>query len=125
MPKSKVPEHAKRIAAEIEAMGYKPVGDRILIVRDEAIDKTEGGIILPDSAKRKPLRATVVALGTGFFLPQDRQSDFVLELTMEGFDRMERVLHTKYNPTLLEMTGTDGKTFEVEVVTPRDIFVLL
>lgn len=125
MPTTRVPDHAKKIAAEIEAMGYRVVGDRILVVRDEAIDKTEGGIILPDSSKRKPLRATVVALGSGFSLPDERQSDYALELTLQGIERLDRVLHTKYNPVLLEMAGTDGKTFEVEIMTPRDIFVIL
>lgn len=47
------------------AVGIKPLGDRVLIQRIEAAEEIKGGIIIPDSAKEKPLEAKVVALGTG------------------------------------------------------------
>jgi chaperonin GroES len=43
----------------------KPLGDRIIVKRLEAESKTKGGIVLPDSAKEKPRRGKVVAVGTG------------------------------------------------------------
>ncbi len=46
-------------------MSIKPLNDRILVKRLEAEDKTEGGIILPDSAKEKPNQGKVVAVGEG------------------------------------------------------------
>ena len=41
----------------------RPTGDRVLIRRDEAESKTKGGIVLPDTAKQKPRRGTVQAVG--------------------------------------------------------------
>src|SRR5256885_12348857 len=46
-------------------MNIRPLGDRIVIRREEAEDKTAGGIILPDTAKNKPQRGTVLAVGPG------------------------------------------------------------
>lgn len=43
----------------------KPLGDRVLIKRLEAEEKTAGGIVLPDTAKEKPKQGRVVALGNG------------------------------------------------------------
>jgi chaperonin GroES len=42
-----------------------PLGDRIVLVRDAAEETTAGGIVLPDSAKDKPQRGTVLAVGDG------------------------------------------------------------
>jgi chaperonin GroES len=49
-------------------MKVKPLGDRIVIRRFEADEKTAGGIILPDSAKNKPQKGKVVAIGPGKML---------------------------------------------------------
>ena len=46
-------------------MNLKPLGDRIVVRREDAEDKTSGGIVLPDSAKNKPQRGTVLAVGPG------------------------------------------------------------
>ena len=43
----------------------RPLGDRVLIRRLEAQDETPGGILLPDTAKEKPKRGKVVAVGEG------------------------------------------------------------
>ena len=47
------------------ATKVKPLGDKVLVKRDEAGDKTESGIYLPESAKDKPKTGTVHAVGTG------------------------------------------------------------
>jgi len=46
-------------------MKIKPLGDRIVIKRFEAQEKTAGGIVLPDSAKDKPQKGKVLAVGPG------------------------------------------------------------
>jgi chaperonin GroES len=46
-------------------MNLKPIGDRIIVRRDAAGDKSKGGIFLPDNAKNKPQRGTVLAVGPG------------------------------------------------------------
>jgi len=47
------------------AVNVKPLGDHVLVEPLEEGDVTKGGIIIPDSAKEKPQRAKVIALGTG------------------------------------------------------------
>ena len=46
-------------------MGLKPIGDRIIVRRQAAEEKTTGGIILPDTAQNKPQRGEVIAVGPG------------------------------------------------------------
>lgn len=46
-------------------MGLKPIGDRIIVRRETAEEKTAGGIILPDTAKNKPQQGVVIAVGPG------------------------------------------------------------
>jgi chaperonin GroES len=46
-------------------MKIKPIGDRVLIEREESEEKTSGGILLPDTAKEKPQIGKVVAVGDG------------------------------------------------------------
>ena len=46
-------------------MNIKPLADRIVIRRFEAEEKTRGGILLPDAAKNKPQKGTVLAIGPG------------------------------------------------------------
>lgn len=43
-----------------------PLGDRVVLQRDAAEDTTAGGIVLPDSAKNKPQRGTVISVGEGY-----------------------------------------------------------
>ncbi|CEO88229.1 MAG TPA: co-chaperone GroES [Syntrophaceticus sp.] len=46
-------------------MSLKPLGERVILKLVEAEEKTEGGIVLPDTAKEKPQRGEVVAVGSG------------------------------------------------------------
>src|SRR5260370_8609756 len=46
-------------------MNVRPLGDRILVRRVEEVEKTRGGIIIPDSAKERPLEGKVIAVGSG------------------------------------------------------------
>lgn len=46
-------------------MSLTPIGDRIIVRRDAAESKTSGGIYLPDNAKNKPQRGTILAVGPG------------------------------------------------------------
>jgi len=76
----------------------KPLGDRVLLKRLEAEEKTTGGIVLPDAAKEKPKQGKVVAVGEGKQLDsgekvacQVKKGDVVLfgsfagtEVTVEG-----------------------------------------
>src|SRR4051812_27536105 len=77
-------------------MQVKPLGDRIVIRRQEAEDKTAGGILLPDSAKNKPQRGKVLAVGAGRMLKdgsrrglQVKVGDSVLFTTWAGDEYKE------------------------------------
>ncbi|HBJ34492.1 MAG TPA: co-chaperone GroES [Planctomycetaceae bacterium] len=52
----------------------QPLGERLVIRREESETTTAGGIVLPDSAKEKPARGTVVAIGTGKLLDDGTRS---------------------------------------------------
>ena len=51
-------------------MDLKPIADRIIVRREASDEKTTGGIILPDAAKKKPQRGTVLAVGPGKMNPK-------------------------------------------------------
>ena len=74
-------------------MKLKPLADRVLIQPTAAEEVTASGIIIPDSAKEKPLRGTVVAVGNG-----SKDEEMVLK---EG----DVVLYGKYAGTELEIDG--------------------
>ncbi len=46
-------------------MKFRPLHDRVLVQREESEEKTAGGIIIPDTAKEKPMQGKVVSVGTG------------------------------------------------------------
>ncbi len=74
-------------------MNIKPLADRVLISPAAAETKTASGIIIPDTAKEKPLRGTIVAVGPG-------TKDEAMQLK-EG----DQVLYGKYAGTELELDG--------------------
>lgn len=74
-------------------MTIKPLSDRILIEPAQAEEVTAGGIIIPDSAKEKPLKGTVKAVGTG-----TKDEEMVLKVG-------DVVLYGKYAGTEIEVDG--------------------
>lgn len=74
-------------------MNIKPLADRVLIKPAAAEEKTLGGIIIPDSAKEKPLKGEVVAAGNG---TKDE------EMIVKNGDQ---VLYGKYAGTEIELEG--------------------
>ena len=75
-------------------MNLKPLADRVLIQPTPAEEVTMSGIIIPDSAKEKPLKGTVVAVGNG-----TKDEEMVVK---EG----DNVLYGKYAGTEIEFDGT-------------------
>ena len=66
-------------------MKVRPLYDRVLVKRKEAAEEVRGGIIIPDSAKEKPLEAEVIAVGQGkraengeFIVPALKAGDIIL-----------------------------------------------
>ena len=75
-------------------MNIKPLADRVLIKPAAAEEKTLGGIIIPDSAKEKPLKGEVIAVGNG-----TKDEEIILK---PG----DQVLYGKYAGTELDLDGT-------------------
>lgn len=67
----------------------QPLGDRVVVQRDESEEVTTGGIVLPDSAKDAPARGTVVSVGDGIIMPDG--SRVALQLTVGA-----RVIFSSY-----------------------------
>ena len=76
-------------------LNIKPLADRVLVEPAAAEEKTAGGIIIPDTAKEKPMMGTVVAVGTG--KPDE-------PITVKVGDK---VLYGKYSGTELSFDGKD------------------
>lgn len=86
----------------------KPLADRVLVEPAAAEEKTAGGIIIPDTAKEKPQRGTVVAVGNG--KPDE-------PITVKVGDT---VLYGKYAGTELAYEGTDYL-----IMRESDIFAII
>jgi chaperonin GroES len=78
-------------------MRVRPLGDRIIVRREESSEKTAGGIVLPDNAKQKPQRGTVLAVGPGKMLKdgkrrplQVREGDRVIFTAWAGDEYKDR-----------------------------------
>jgi chaperonin GroES len=69
----------------------QPLGDKVVVERDESQSKTAGGIVLPDSSKEKPARGTIVAIGTGKLLDDGTRGAMQVK-------KGDRVLFTSYAP---------------------------
>lgn len=78
----------------------KPLGDKIVVKLIEADEKTAGGILLPDSAKKKPTEGTVIAVGSGRVLDSGDRNKLSVN---EG----DRVLFSKYGGTEVTIEGVD------------------
>ena len=91
-------------------MNIRPLQDRVILKRVKEEEKTKGGIIIPDTAKEKPLEGRVVAVGSGRL--DDNGKRVALEVKAG-----DRVLVGKY-------TGTEVKIEDVEHVIVREEEIL-
>lgn len=88
----------------------QPLGDRVVIRRESAEEKTKGGLYLPDSAKDKPARGTVVSIGDGKILDNGKRSQFQVK---EG----DKVLFLSY-------AGEEFKISDDELLLMRESDIL-
>ena len=86
------------------ALNVKPLGDRILVEAIEEKEVKKGGIIIPDSAKEKPLESIVVALGTGKTDDNGKKVPFEVK-------KGDRILVSKYGGTEIKIDGKEYKIF--------------
>lgn len=81
-------------------IAIRPLGDRLLIQRVEAEERTAGGILLPESAKEKPKEGIVIAIGDGKVLDNGERSKFDTKVG-------DRILFTSYAGTDIKYEGDD------------------
>ena len=81
-------------------LNIKPLGDKVIVKRVEAEEKTSGGIVLPDSAQEKPKRGVILAVGNGRLLDDGTRSDMQVK-------KNDEVLFTSYAGTEIKMDGAD------------------
>ena len=81
-------------------MGIRPLQDRVIVKRLEEVEKTKGGIIIPDTAKEKPIEGKVVAVGNG----KVQEDGKVRPLDVKAGDT---VLFSKYAGTEIKIDGVE------------------
>jgi chaperonin GroES len=82
------------------SVGIRPLGDKVLIKRVEAEAMTAGGIVLPESAKEKPKRGTVLSLGDGTLLDTGERKELQVK-------KGDTVLFTSYAGTEIKVDGEE------------------
>ena len=94
-------------------MNLKPLGDRVIVKPKEAEEVTKGGIILPDTAKEKPVEGEIVAVGEGKIADDGKLIKMELKVG-------DKVLYGKYS-------GTEIKVDDVEYLIMResDVYAII
>jgi chaperonin GroES len=91
----------------------RPLNDRILVKRVAAEQKTKGGIIIPDSAKEKPVEGEVLAVGPGAVRDDGGRRELLVK-------KGDRVLFGKYDGTEVKLDGED-----LLILRERDVLGVL
>ena len=87
-------------------MSFQPLGNRVLILREEQVNTTASGIILPDSAKEKPFEGTVIAVGK--------------DAIEAGLNEGDKVVFSKFGGAELTIDGT-----EYIIMSSKDILGII
>jgi chaperonin GroES len=87
----------------------RPLEDRVVIRQIEAEEKTAGGIVLPDTAKEKPQRGKILAVGPGKLLDNGERAEI-------GVKEGDEVLFGKYSGTDIKVDGE-----EIKILRESDI----
>ena len=91
----------------------RPLGDKILVKRVEAETKTKSGIVLPDSAKEKPKRGKILAVGTGKRLDDGTTAAMSVK-------KGDEVIFTSYAGTEIKLDGD-----EVMIMSEDDVLAVV
>jgi len=81
-------------------MKIRPLGEKVIVQRHEAEEKTAGGIVLPDAAKEKPRRGKVISVGNGRLLEDGSRSKMQLK-------KGDEVLFSSYAGTEVKIDGKE------------------
>ena len=86
--------------AKVAEVKIRPLGEKVLIKRLEAEEKTKGGIVLPDTAKEKPQKGTVLAVGDGKLLDTGKRAEFQVK-------KGDKVLFSSYAGSEIKVNGEE------------------
>ena len=86
--------------AKTKSATVTPLGDRVLVKRVAADEKTKGGIILPDTAKEKPREGVIVSVGTGKLLENGTRQAMSVK-------KNDRVLFSSYAGSEIKLDGDE------------------
>ncbi|MCX8094842.1 MAG: co-chaperone GroES [Caldisericia bacterium] len=94
-------------------MKLKPIGDKIIVEPEKEEEKTKSGIVLPDTAKEKPQKGKVIAVGPGKVLDNGQRSPMEVKVG-------DTVIYSKY-------AGTEVKIEDKEylILSDRDILAII
>ena len=81
-------------------MNIRPLQDRLVVKRLAEEEKTKGGIIIPDTAKEKPIEGEVIAVGSGKYLDDGKQHPLDVK-------KGDRILFGKYSGTEIKIDGEE------------------
>jgi chaperonin GroES len=90
-------------------LNLRPLDDRVVVEPQEAEERTAGGIVLPDTAKERPQRGTVVAVGPGKLMDSGNRGPLSVSVG-------DVVIYGKYSGTDIEVAGK-----EVKILRESDI----
>jgi chaperonin GroES len=82
------------------ATSITPLGDKVLVKRLEAEERTAGGLVLPDTAKEKPKEGKVIAVGSGKLLEDGKRGSFQVR-------KGDRIIFTSYAGTEVKIDGEE------------------
>ncbi len=97
----------------MKKVSIRPLGEKVLVQRLEAEEKTAGGIVLPDTAKEKPKRGTVLSVGDGRLLDTGKRQPLQVK-------KGDQVLFTSYAGTEVKVEGE-----EMIIMDENDILAVL
>lgn len=95
-------------------MKLKPLGDRVVVQAAQAEEQTKSGLYIPDSAKEKPQKGSVIAVGDGRW-DEDGSKRIPLDVK-EG----DTILYSKYGGTEIKLEGEDFL-----ILSERDILAII
>ena len=98
--------------ATTTAAKLTPIGDRVVIKPEPAEERTQSGIVLPDSAKEKPQEGTIIAVGTGRVLDNGQKVPIEVKIG-------DRVVYAKYAGTEIKI-GQD----EYVILAEKEILAI-
>jgi len=85
-------------------MNIKPLGDRVVIKKIEAQEKTKSGIVLPNSAKEQPQLAEVLAIGSGILNDEEMKDELKVG---------DRIIFSKYAGTEIKIDGNEVTVLKI------------